>query len=104
PCRRGDLVGRPARRHQRGRAGVHRRSASAARDPPDSAARALPLPAAARFTGGVPALTLQMWLLLSAILFVGTHFLMSHPLREPLVGRVGEGPFRAIYVVVSLIT
>jgi uncharacterized membrane protein len=49
-------------------------------------------------------LTLQMWLLLSAILFVGTHFLMSHPLREPLVGRVGEGPFRAIYVVVSLIT
>jgi hypothetical protein len=36
-----------------------------------------------------------MWLLLSAILFVGTHFLMSHPLREPLAGRVGEGPFRA---------
>jgi uncharacterized membrane protein len=49
-------------------------------------------------------LTLQMWLVLSAILFVGTHFLMSHPFREPLVGWVGEGPFRAIYVVVSLIT
>jgi len=49
-------------------------------------------------------LTLQVWLLLSAILFVGTHFLMSHPLREPLVGRVGERPFRGIYAVVSLIT
>ena len=49
-------------------------------------------------------MTLQMWLLLSAILFVGTHFLMSHPLRDPLVGRVGERPFRGIYVVVSLIT
>ena len=49
-------------------------------------------------------MTLQVWLLLSAILFVGTHFLMSHPLREPLVSRVGERPFRGIYVVVSLIT
>jgi uncharacterized membrane protein len=49
-------------------------------------------------------LTLQMWLLLSAILFVGTHFLMSHPLRDPLVRAVGEGPFRGIYVIVSLIT
>jgi uncharacterized membrane protein len=45
-----------------------------------------------------------MWLLLSAILFVGTHFLMSHPLRDPLVRAVGEGPFRGIYVIVSLIT
>ena len=49
-------------------------------------------------------MTLQMWLLLSAILFVGTHFLMSHSLRESLVGSVGEGPFRGIYAVVSLIT
>jgi uncharacterized membrane protein len=45
-----------------------------------------------------------MWLLLSAIAFVGTHFLLSHPLREPLVRRVGEGPFRGIYVIVSFIT
>jgi uncharacterized membrane protein len=49
-------------------------------------------------------LTVQMWLLLSAILFVGTHFIMSHPLRDPLARRVGEGAFRGIYVMVSLIT
>jgi uncharacterized membrane protein len=49
-------------------------------------------------------LTLQMWLLLSAILFVGTHFLMSHPLREPMARTMDEGPFRGFYVVVSLIT
>jgi uncharacterized membrane protein len=45
-----------------------------------------------------------MGLVLSAILFVGTHFLMSHPLREPLVRSLGERPFRGVYVVVSLIT
>jgi uncharacterized membrane protein len=49
-------------------------------------------------------LTLQMGLLLSAIAFVGTHFLLSHPLRDPLLRTVGEGAFRGIYVVVSLIT
>jgi uncharacterized membrane protein len=49
-------------------------------------------------------LTLELGLLLSAIAFVGTHFLLSHPLREPLVQRVGEGPFRGLYVIVSLIT
>ena len=49
-------------------------------------------------------MTLQMWLLLSAIAFVGTHFLMSHPLRDPLVRSVGEGAFRGIYVIVSFIT
>jgi uncharacterized membrane protein len=49
-------------------------------------------------------LTLQMGLLLSAIAFVGTHFLMSHPLRDPLIRSVGEGPFRAIYVIVSFVT
>src|SRR5206468_3624603 len=75
-----------------------------ARNAPDAAAPTLSLSAAPRFARGVPALTLQMWLLLSAFAFVGTHFLMSHPLREPLVGRVGEGPFRGIYVVVALIT
>ncbi|MBW8837465.1 MAG: MFS transporter, partial [Burkholderia sp.] len=49
-------------------------------------------------------MTPQMGLLLFAILFVGTHFLLSHPLREPLVRAVGEKPFRGIYTVVSLIT
>lgn len=43
-------------------------------------------------------------LALAAVAFVGTHFLLSHPLRAPLVKAVGEGPFRGIYVVVALIT
>ena len=29
--------------------------------------------------------------------FVGTHFLLSHPLRKPIVARAGEGAFTAIY-------
>jgi uncharacterized membrane protein len=49
-------------------------------------------------------LTPQMGLFFSAIAFVGTHFLLSHPLRRPLVGAVGEGPFRGIYSLVALIT
>ena len=49
-------------------------------------------------------MTPQLGLFLSAIAFVGTHFLMSHPLRAPMVRRLGELPFRAIYSVVSLIT
>jgi len=48
--------------------------------------------------------TLQMGLTFSALLFVGLHFLMSHPLRAPLVRAVGEGPFRGIYSLVALIT
>jgi uncharacterized membrane protein len=49
-------------------------------------------------------LTLQEGLLLSAIAFVGTHFLLSHPLRAPLIRAAGEGPFRGIYSVVALVT
>ena len=49
-------------------------------------------------------MTVQAGLLLSAIAFVGTHFLLSHPLRGPLVRAVGEGPFRGIYSLVALIT
>lgn len=49
-------------------------------------------------------MTLQEGLLLSAIAFVGTHFLLSHPLRGPLVRAVGEGPFRGIYSLVALAT
>jgi uncharacterized membrane protein len=40
----------------------------------------------------------------SALLFVGLHFLLSHPLRAPLVRAVGEGPFRIIYSLVALAT
>jgi uncharacterized membrane protein len=48
--------------------------------------------------------TLQEGLLLSAIAFVGTHFLLSHPLRAPLVRGLGEMPFRGIYSLIALIT
>jgi len=43
-------------------------------------------------------------LALAAGSFVGTHFLLSHPLRRPLVDRLGEGPFRGIYTLVSFAT
>ena len=49
-------------------------------------------------------MTLQMGLTLFAPLFVGTHFLLSHPLRGPLVRAVGEKPFQGIYSLVALIT
>ena len=49
-------------------------------------------------------MTVQMGLLLSAILFVGLHFLLSHPVRGPLVRAVGEGPFRGIYSLIALLT
>lgn len=49
-------------------------------------------------------MTVQMGLLFSAILFVGTHFLLSHALRAPLVRVVGEGPFRGIYSLVAIVT
>ncbi len=49
-------------------------------------------------------MTPQMGLFFSAIAFVGLHFLLSHPLRAPLVRAVGEGPFRGIYSLVALLT
>ena len=36
--------------------------------------------------------------------FVGTHFLLSHPLRQPLVARMGLGPFQGLYSLVALVT
>jgi uncharacterized membrane protein len=36
--------------------------------------------------------------------FVGSHFLLSHPLRAPIVRRVGEGPFLGLYSVVAFAT
>ncbi|MEH3045573.1 NnrU family protein [Sphingomonas adhaesiva] len=41
---------------------------------------------------------------LAAIAFVGTHFLLSHPLRAPLVARVGEGGFLGVYSLVAAVT
>jgi uncharacterized membrane protein len=45
-----------------------------------------------------------MGLFLSSIAFVGTHFLLSHPLRGPLVRAMGEKPFQGLYSLISLIT
>jgi len=42
--------------------------------------------------------------ILFAVLFVGTHLLMSHPLREPLVQRLGPRGFTAAYSAVSFAT
>lgn len=39
-----------------------------------------------------------------AALFVGTHLLLSHPLRKPLVGRLGAKGFLAAYSAVSFAT
>ncbi len=47
-------------------------------------------------------MTPQMGLFFSAIAFVGTHFLLSHPLREPLVRRVGERAFQGIYSLLAI--
>jgi len=49
-------------------------------------------------------LTVQATLFLSCIAFLATHFLMSHPLRAPLVRAMGEGPFRGLYSLIALIT
>jgi uncharacterized membrane protein len=43
-------------------------------------------------------------LALFAAAFVGTHFLLSHPLRGPLVARMGTRRFRLVYTLVSFAT
>jgi uncharacterized membrane protein len=43
-------------------------------------------------------------LLASAGAFVGTHFILSHPLRRALVGALGEKGFLALYSVVAIAT
>jgi uncharacterized membrane protein len=43
-------------------------------------------------------------LFLASAAFVGTHFLMSHPLRAPLVRALGEKGFAGVYTLVSLVT
>jgi uncharacterized membrane protein len=48
-------------------------------------------------------LTPQAGLFLSSIAFVGTHFLLSHPLRRALVRRIGERAFQGLYSLVALI-
>jgi uncharacterized membrane protein len=43
-------------------------------------------------------------LLACAAAFVGSHFILSHPLRRPLVGAVGEKGFLALYSLVAFAT
>ena len=43
-------------------------------------------------------------LIAGALAFVGTHFLLSHPLRRPIVGAIGEKGFGGIYVLVAFAT
>lgn len=43
-------------------------------------------------------------LVTTCTLFVGTHLLLSHPLRDPIAGRMGERAFQAVYSVVAIAT
>lgn len=43
-------------------------------------------------------------LVIACLAFIGTHFLLSHPLRAPLVGRMGEGAFLGLYSLVAFAT
>lgn len=44
------------------------------------------------------------WVALAACAFVGSHLVLSHPLREPLHKRVGAGGFMVVYSVVAALT
>lgn len=46
-------------------------------------------------------MTPQLGLTLSAIAFVGSHFLLSHPLRRPLARRLGERAFQGLYSLIA---
>ena len=46
----------------------------------------------------------QLGLFLSLIAFVGTHFLLSHPLRDVLVRKMGEKAFSGFYSLVAFVT
>lgn len=41
-------------------------------------------------------------LIAACAVFVGSHFLLSHPLRAPLVARLGARPFTGLYSLVAL--
>ncbi len=43
-------------------------------------------------------------LLAASLAFVGTHFALSHPLRAPLVARIGEKGFLPLYSLVAFAT
>lgn len=43
-------------------------------------------------------------LLMACLLFVGTHFLLSHPLRAPLADRIGTAGFQIVYSLIAIAT
>jgi uncharacterized membrane protein len=43
-------------------------------------------------------------LITTCVLFVGTHFILSHPLRAPLADRMGERSFQIVYSIVAIAT
>ena len=43
-------------------------------------------------------------LIAANVAFVGTHFALSHPLRAPLVARLGEKGFLPVYSLVAFAT
>lgn len=43
-------------------------------------------------------------LIVTAILFVGSHLVLSHPLRAPLADRMGDRPFQIVYSIVAIAT
>jgi uncharacterized membrane protein len=44
------------------------------------------------------------WVIVAAAAFVGSHFILSHPLRKPIVDAVGATVFLGIYSVVAAAT
>ena len=44
------------------------------------------------------------WVVVAAAAFVGTHFLLSHPLRAAIVARIGAAGFLGVYSLVALVT
>jgi uncharacterized membrane protein len=49
-------------------------------------------------------MTAAVSLAMATLAFVGTHLLLSHPLRAPLVARLGEGAFLGVYSLIALVT
>jgi uncharacterized membrane protein len=45
-----------------------------------------------------------VWVLAAAVAFVGSHFLLSHPLRRRIVKVVGEAAFQGVYSLVAAAT
>ena len=44
------------------------------------------------------------WEIVAALSFLGTHFILSHPLRAPIVSRIGETAFLGLYSLVAFAT